>query len=83
MSTVMMLVMIRVSFTCCHVAALRRQTAGRGLFQHPAYVGYPFFMIPDLCGSYLTGGGLAAAGAHAVSRSAHDHQAHHSLSDFD
>ncbi|XP_051906669.1 transcription factor 7-like 1-B isoform X2 [Hippocampus zosterae] len=45
--------------------ALRRQTGVRGLFQHPAYMGYPFFMIPDLCGSYLTGGGLAAAGAHA------------------
>nr|XP_057912386.1 transcription factor 7-like 1-A isoform X2 [Doryrhamphus excisus] len=39
--------------------ALRRQQAA-GLFQPPPYVGYPFFMIPDLCGSYLAGGGLAA-----------------------
>ncbi|XP_077399070.1 transcription factor 7-like 1-A isoform X3 [Vanacampus margaritifer] len=38
--------------------ALRRPTGG--LFQLPAYMGYPFFMIPDLCGSYLAGGGLAA-----------------------
>ncbi|XP_077353900.1 transcription factor 7-like 1-B isoform X2 [Festucalex cinctus] len=32
-----------------------------GLFPLPAYMGYPFFMIPDLCGSYLAGGSLAAA----------------------
>ncbi|XP_054613314.1 transcription factor 7-like 1-A isoform X2 [Dunckerocampus dactyliophorus] len=39
--------------------ALRRQQT-TGLFQPPPYVGYPFFMIPDLCGSYLAGGGLTA-----------------------
>ncbi|XP_061886849.1 transcription factor 7-like 1-A isoform X1 [Entelurus aequoreus] len=38
---------------------LRRHQAA-GLFQPPPYMGYPFFMIPDLCGPYLAGGGLAA-----------------------
>ncbi|KAM7368594.1 hypothetical protein PAMP_012918 [Pampus punctatissimus] len=40
--------------------ALRRQQDG-GLFQPPPYVGYPFFMIPDLgnlCSPYLTNGAL-------------------------
>ncbi|KAF3701650.1 Transcription factor 7-like 1-B HMG box transcription factor 3-B [Channa argus] len=40
--------------------ALRRQQDG-SLFQHPSYVGYPFFMIPDLgnlCSPYLTNGTL-------------------------
>ncbi|XP_077399068.1 uncharacterized protein LOC144034266 isoform X1 [Vanacampus margaritifer] len=46
--------------------ALRRPTGG--LFQLPAYMGYPFFMIPDLCGSYLAGGGLAALVARPAER---------------
>ncbi|XP_040013146.1 transcription factor 7-like 1-B isoform X2 [Xiphias gladius] len=40
--------------------ALRRQQDG-GLFQPSPYVGYPFFMIPDLgnlCSPYLTNGAL-------------------------
>ncbi|XP_019963250.1 transcription factor 7-like 1-B isoform X2 [Paralichthys olivaceus] len=40
--------------------ALRRQQDG-GLFQPSPYVGYPFFMIPDLgnlCSPYLSNGGL-------------------------
>ncbi|TNN44932.1 Transcription factor 7-like 1-B [Liparis tanakae] len=40
--------------------ALRRQQDG-GLFQPSPYVGYPFFMIPDLgnlCGPYLTNAAL-------------------------
>lgn len=40
--------------------ALRRQQDG-SLFQHSPYVGYPFFMIPDLgnlCSPYLANGGL-------------------------
>ncbi|XP_056289191.1 transcription factor 7-like 1-A [Pseudoliparis swirei] len=40
--------------------ALRRQQDG-GLFQPPPYVGYPFFMIPDLgnlCGPYLANAAL-------------------------
>ncbi|XP_076615102.1 transcription factor 7-like 1-B [Chaetodon auriga] len=40
--------------------ALRRRQDG-GLFQPSPYVGYPFFMIPDLgnlCGPYLTNGAL-------------------------
>ncbi|XP_059213818.1 transcription factor 7-like 1-B [Centropristis striata] len=40
--------------------ALRRQQDG-GLFQHSPYVGYPFFMIPDLgnlCSPYLANGAL-------------------------
>ncbi|KAM9841614.1 transcription factor 7-like 1-A [Aulostomus maculatus] len=39
---------------------LRRQQDG-GLFQPSPYVGYPFFMIPDLgnlCSPYLANGGL-------------------------
>ncbi|XP_061149915.1 transcription factor 7-like 1-A [Syngnathus typhle] len=39
--------------------ALRRRSGG--VLQAPAFVGYPFFMIPDLYGSYLAGGGLARA----------------------
>ncbi|XP_035523996.1 transcription factor 7-like 1-A, partial [Morone saxatilis] len=40
--------------------ALRRRQDG-GLFQHSPYVGYPFFMIPDLgniCNPYLANGAL-------------------------
>ncbi|TDH02476.1 hypothetical protein EPR50_G00172950 [Perca flavescens] len=40
--------------------ALRRQQDA-GLFQHSPYVGYPFFMIPDLgnlCSPYLANGAL-------------------------
>ncbi|XP_013858235.1 transcription factor 7-like 1-B isoform X2 [Austrofundulus limnaeus] len=43
--------------------ALRRQQ-GAGFFQSP-YVGYPFFMIPDLgnlCSPYLTNGALTPSG---------------------
>ncbi|XP_049593714.1 transcription factor 7-like 1-B isoform X2 [Syngnathus scovelli] len=47
-------------------ALRRRAGAGAragagGVLQAPAFVGYPFFMIPDLYGSYLAGGGLARA----------------------
>ncbi|KAM9734512.1 LOW QUALITY PROTEIN: transcription factor 7-like 1-B [Menidia menidia] len=41
--------------------ALRKQQEA-GLFQPSPYLGYPFFMIPDLgnlCSPYLTNGGLA------------------------
>ncbi|XP_017282958.1 transcription factor 7-like 1-A isoform X2 [Kryptolebias marmoratus] len=44
--------------------ALRRQQ-GAGLFQPSPYVGYPFFMIPDLgnlCSPYLTNGALTPSG---------------------
>ncbi|XP_034752918.1 transcription factor 7-like 1-A [Etheostoma cragini] len=51
--------------------ALRRQQDA-GLFQHSPYVGYPFFMIPDLgnlCNPYLANGALppsARTGAHVT-----------------
>lgn len=41
--------------------ALRKQQQDGGLFQPSPYVGYPFFMIPDLgnlCSPYLTNGAL-------------------------
>ncbi|XP_037548203.1 transcription factor 7-like 1-A isoform X3 [Nematolebias whitei] len=44
--------------------ALRRQQ-GAGLFQPSPYVGYPFFMLPDLgnfCNPYLTNGALTQSG---------------------
>ncbi|XP_054468469.1 transcription factor 7-like 1-B [Anoplopoma fimbria] len=44
--------------------ALRRQQDG-GLFQPSTYVGYPFFMIPDLgnlCSPYLANGALPPSG---------------------
>uniref|UniRef100_A0A4W6FJP7 Transcription factor 7 like 1a n=1 Tax=Lates calcarifer TaxID=8187 RepID=A0A4W6FJP7_LATCA len=44
--------------------ALRRQQDGGGLFQPSPYVGYPFFMIPDLgnlCSPYLTNGALTTS----------------------
>ncbi|XP_061655159.1 transcription factor 7-like 1-B isoform X2 [Phyllopteryx taeniolatus] len=44
--------------------ALRWQQTAGGLFAPSPYVGYPFFVIPDLRRSYLAGGGLAAARAY-------------------
>lgn len=44
---------------------LRRQQDG-GLFKTPPYPGYPFLMIPDLGGSYLSNGSLSP-GARTVS----------------
>uniref|UniRef100_A0A4W6FJ15 Transcription factor 7 like 1a n=1 Tax=Lates calcarifer TaxID=8187 RepID=A0A4W6FJ15_LATCA len=41
-----------------------RQQDGGGLFQPSPYVGYPFFMIPDLgnlCSPYLTNGALTTS----------------------
>ncbi|XP_061657972.1 transcription factor 7-like 1-B isoform X2 [Syngnathoides biaculeatus] len=44
--------------------ALRRQRTAGGLLAPSPYLGYPFFLIPDLRASYLAGGGLAAARAY-------------------
>ncbi|XP_054875304.1 transcription factor 7-like 1-A isoform X3 [Amphiprion ocellaris] len=45
--------------------ALRKQQQDGGLFQPSPYVGYPFFMLPDLgnlCSPYLTANGALAPG---------------------
>lgn len=54
---------------CFCLPVLRRRQDG-GLFQPSPYVGYPFFMFPDLgnlCGPYLPNGALAP-GARPVSQ---------------
>uniref|UniRef100_A0A8D3D6Q2 CTNNB1 binding N-teminal domain-containing protein n=1 Tax=Scophthalmus maximus TaxID=52904 RepID=A0A8D3D6Q2_SCOMX len=57
------------------VSLRRRQQQDGGLFQPSPYMGYPFFMIPDLgnlCSPYLANGALAT-GARTVRRHGHDH----------
>ncbi|KAA8594396.1 hypothetical protein FQN60_005230, partial [Etheostoma spectabile] len=60
--------------------ALRRQQDA-GLFQHSPYVGYPFFMIPDLgnlCSPYLANGALppSARTSNNVPVVQHPHMSH-------
>uniref|UniRef100_A0A3P8U3U6 Transcription factor 7 like 1a n=1 Tax=Amphiprion percula TaxID=161767 RepID=A0A3P8U3U6_AMPPE len=48
---------------------LRKQQQDGGLFQPSPYVGYPFFMLPDLgnlCSPYLTANGALAPGGRTV-----------------
>ncbi|XP_077479775.1 transcription factor 7-like 1-B isoform X2 [Stigmatopora argus] len=48
----------RARYNQIFAEALRRQSGA--FFQPSPYLAYPFFMIPELCASYLAGGGLAA-----------------------
>uniref|UniRef100_A0A3P8U2I3 Transcription factor 7 like 1a n=1 Tax=Amphiprion percula TaxID=161767 RepID=A0A3P8U2I3_AMPPE len=50
-------------------STLRKQQQDGGLFQPSPYVGYPFFMLPDLgnlCSPYLTANGALAPGGRTV-----------------
>lgn len=60
----------RMTFWFCFCLPVLRRRQDGGLFQPSPYVGYPFFMFPDLgnlCGPYLPNGALAP-GARPVSQ---------------